>query len=490
MRIAVLIAAACASAPQPRPERPEQSMLEPLLLEAIRFRTVAGNASAREDQQRWLLRTAAALDLRAREAGPVTEIELPGPPGAPVLGLVVHGDVQPVDEATWTVPPFAGISRDGFVYGRGAADDKGPLVQALLAMHAIRDLPRTHTVRLLVGSDEESGSTDMGIYLASHSAPSSSLVLDSAFPVVIGEKAWDGLAVLPVDVEGGTGKPWQIEEVDAGLSPSIVPDRARLTLRWREGPPSWDALEDRLRKGVLLEGTRLEIARKGERLDVVVHGRSAHAGVNIEGGRNALVSLARLVVPELPDCALADLLLFAAHAGADTSGRALGVDALASPGWGGWTVNVATLRTEARFDEKPALVINLRRPPPLTAAQARTRLYEEVRRFSPRLLPRDYFFGDEPLAFDPQAKLVRRLLDAYARATDERPPPAISGGGTYAKRIPNAIAFGMWFPGKPYPGHDVDEKVPLADLQRGLAVLIEALRDLAGGPPLQDPLRP
>jgi len=166
MRTALLLAAAaCASAPRPRPER---SRLEPLLLEAIRFPTVAGNEQARLAQQQWLLRTAASLGLTAREAGPVTEVELPGPQGAPVLGLVVHGDVQPVEAAQWTVPPFAGVARDGVVYGRGAADDKGPLVQALLAMNAIRDLPRTHAVRLLVGSDEESGSTDIGIYLASH----------------------------------------------------------------------------------------------------------------------------------------------------------------------------------------------------------------------------------------------------------------------------------------------------------------------------------
>ena len=485
--VLLLAAAACASAPRPRPER---SRLEPLLLEAIRFPTVAGNAQARDDEQGWLLRTAASLGLAAREAGPVTEVELPGPPGAPVLGLVVHGDVQPVDESQWTVPPFAGVSRSGFVYGRGAADDKGPLVQALLAMHAVRDLPRTHTVRLLVGSDEESGSTDMGIYLQSHAPPAYSLVLDSAFPVVVGEKAWDGLAVLPRDLDGGTGKPWAIEEIDAGLAASIVPDRARLTLRWKEGPAQWDALESRLRAATPLEGTRLTLARRGELLDVVVHGRAAHAGVNVEGGRNALVSLARLLAADLPDCALSDLLAFAAHAGEDSNGIALGLDRLADPGWGGWTVNVATLRKEPRFDGKVALVINLRRPPPLTAAQSREHLYDQVRRFSPRLEPREFFFGDEPLAFDPKAKLVVRLMDAYARATGERPPPAISGGGTYAKRIPNAIAYGMWFPGKPYPGHDVDEKVGMDDLQRGLDVLVETLRDLASGPPLQEPLRP
>jgi len=485
--VLMLAAAACATGPRPRQE---QSRLEPLLLEAIRFPTVAGNDQARVAQQQWLLRTAASLGLTARDAGPVTEIELPGPPGAPVLGLVVHGDVQPVEEAQWSVPPFAGVARGDVIYGRGAADDKGPLVQALLAMNAIRDLPRTHTVRLLVGSDEESGSTDMGIYLATHAPPAYSLVLDSEFPVVVGEKAWDGLAVLPRSLEGGTGKPFVIEEIDAGLSPSIVPDRARLTLRWREGPPRWEELEERLRAKAPDPDTRLDLVRRAEQLDVVVHGRSAHAGVNVEGGRNALVSLARIVSGELPDCALSDLLAFAGRAGSDLHGASLGVDRFAAPGWHGWSVNVATLRKERRLGDKLGLVINLRRPPPLTGAQSREHLFAEVRKFSPRLEPAEFYFQDEPLVFNPDAKLVRRLMDAYARATGERPPLAVSGGGRYAKRLPNAIAFGMWFPGKPYPGHDVDEKIELRDLSRGLDVLVETLRDLAGGPVLRDPLLP
>ncbi|HET6148332.1 MAG TPA: hypothetical protein VFH68_12440, partial [Polyangia bacterium] len=62
--------------------------------------------------------------------------------------------------------------------------------------------------------------------------------------------------------------------------------------------------------------------------------------------------------------------------------------------------------------------------------------------------------------------------------------------GTYAKRMPHSIAFGMWFPGAPYPGHDVDEKVRVADLQRGAHVLIEALVDIAAGPPLREPFKP
>ena len=53
-----------------------------------------------------------------------------------------------------------------------------------------------------------------------------------------------------------------------------------------------------------------------------------------------------------------------------------------------------------------------------------------------------------------------------------------------------AIAFGMWFPGKPYPGHDTDEHIPVADLKLGAHVLIEALVDIACGAPMQKPFAP
>jgi len=96
MRAVLLFAAAACASARPTPDR---SRLEPLLLEAIRFPTVAGDEQARLGQQQWLLRTAASLGLVAREAGPVTEVELKGPPGAPVLGLVVHGDVQAASRA-------------------------------------------------------------------------------------------------------------------------------------------------------------------------------------------------------------------------------------------------------------------------------------------------------------------------------------------------------------------------------------------------------
>jgi acetylornithine deacetylase/succinyl-diaminopimelate desuccinylase-like protein len=56
--------------------------------------------------------------------------------------------------------------------------------------------------------------------------------------------------------------------------------------------------------------------------------------------------------------------------------------------------------------------------------------------------------------------------------------------------LPNAIAFGMWFQGLPYPGHDVDERIGVADLHKGMEVLLEALNELAYSAPIAEALKP
>ncbi len=465
-----------------------------MLQEAIRFKTVQGNTGERDAQQAWLLRRAGELGFVVRDAGKIVEIDLPGPEGSPVLGLVVHGDVVPAEASGWKTHPFEGAVKDGHVVGRGAVDDKGPLVQALLAMKALEEAGpvRTHTIRLLVGSDEESDNTDMKEYLAANQPPEYSLVLDYVFPVVVGEMAWTGLYVDAVP--GGHSNaqlPFRVAELSAGLAPGIVPDRAALTLQWIRGMPSWDAVIERFRVNPLPEGTRLEFVQEfggQKRLTVVAHGKASHGGVNIEGGRNALVALARAAEGVLPASGENDLLAFARLAGQDIYGTGLRLTD-DDPIWGRYLVNVATIKPTAAGRLRMEIV--LRRPPPRTGAQIRAHLAQQVAEFNRRTkakLSFDGYWDDEPLSFDPESKLVRRLLAAYERATGGSAKPAVAGGGTYAKRLPNSIAFGMWFPGKPYPGHDADERIPVEDLHRGARVLIVALADIACGPRIEEPL--
>ena len=357
----------------------------PLLTEAIRFQTIKGNTAARDAQQAWLLKTATGMGFTARDTGKIVEVDLPGPAGAPVLGLVVHGDVQPAEAKAWSIPPFAGATKNGFVLGRGAADDKGPLVQALLAMEALaRAGPRrTHTIRLIVGSDEESDNLDMTEYLASHRPPDYALVLDYVFPVVVGEMAWTGL-YLDATPGPRTNEdlPFRVEKLDAGLSASIVPDRAELTLRWIRGLPSWGSMIARMSAKILPEGTRLEFVHPlgdDAHLTVLAHGKSAHGGVNLQGGRNALVALARATEGLMPASGENDLLAFVRLAGRGLYGTGLGLTE-SDPIWGRYLVNVGTVKP--RDDGKLRLEIALRRPPPRTGPQIKAYLEKVVAGFN------------------------------------------------------------------------------------------------------------
>jgi succinyl-diaminopimelate desuccinylase len=466
-------------------------LLVPLLSEVLRFETVEKHEAAFAAQRAWLGGAGTALGLTVRDAGAFTEVELPAAPGAPVLGLVVHGDVQPADAQEWTVPPFSGLVRDGLVWGRGAADDKGPLVQALLAMAALRasGLPRTSTVRLLVGTTEESGPTDVAEYLQLHTPPDFSLVLDSDFPVVVGEKAWHEVLVTAAPRAGARpDEAFQVASLQAGVSTAIVPERAVLRLHWLQGTPQWEPLLARVRGRPLPEGTRLEVSGTDAERTLTVFGKSAHAGVALTEGRNALVALAGAVDGLLPPSGAADLLTFALQAGRDLSGSGLDL-APEPPPWNGFDVNVATVKPGA--DGALTLALNIRTPPTLYGKALRAHLEQQLRAFDARtgagLFISGGYYDDRPLVFDAEGRLVRRLLAAYTRATGQRVRPVTSAGGTYAKRLPSAIAFGMWFPGKPYPGHGADEHVSIADLQLGARVLLEVLADIACGPPLERP---
>ena len=105
------------------------------------------------------------------------------------LGILAHLDVVG-EGAGWSSPPYAAYVKDGMLYGRGAQDDKGPLVAALYAMKAVRDLglPLRFNARLIMGTDEETDSADLAYYAARERFPPMTFSPDASFPVINGEK--------------------------------------------------------------------------------------------------------------------------------------------------------------------------------------------------------------------------------------------------------------------------------------------------------------
>jgi acetylornithine deacetylase/succinyl-diaminopimelate desuccinylase-like protein len=151
-------------------------------------------------------------------------IETPGNPivygdwlhadGAPTILFYGHYDVQPVDPLNlWESPPFEATERDGELYARGAADDKGQVFMHFKAIEAhLQEAGRLPVnLRLVIEGEEEVGSTHLDAFVRDHKADlaadvvviSDSAMFDRGVPSIC--YALRGLAYLQIDLRGTAG---------------------------------------------------------------------------------------------------------------------------------------------------------------------------------------------------------------------------------------------------------------------------------------------
>ena len=85
--------------------------------------------------------------------------------GKESVGVLAHLDIVPIGEG-WTKDPFSGEIVDGYLFGRGSEDDKGPAMAAYYAMKMLKDqgIRLQRKVMLILGCDEESGMQCMEHY--------------------------------------------------------------------------------------------------------------------------------------------------------------------------------------------------------------------------------------------------------------------------------------------------------------------------------------
>ncbi|MHC1726896.1 MAG: M20/M25/M40 family metallo-hydrolase [Syntrophobacteraceae bacterium] len=145
------------------------------------------------------------------ERHPVVIARSPEISGAPVLLIYGHYDVQPPDPLNeWKTPPFSPEVRDGYIYARGATDDKGQLLTYIKAIEATLGAGERLPLNLifLVEGEEEIGSPSLEKFLMQHQdllrADAVAISDGSQFARGIPAITYGlrGLSYLQVDIQG------------------------------------------------------------------------------------------------------------------------------------------------------------------------------------------------------------------------------------------------------------------------------------------------
>jgi len=458
---------------------------EPLiasLAKMISYNTVADPAVPFADNpqhtgfKRYLAQEAQRLGFDFHDHGHVVVIGMGQ--GSERVGVITHGDVQPVNPAKWARSPFEldRTSEPGKLLGRGTEDDKGPIATALYAMKAIQDkqVPLSKRIELYVYMAEESDWEPLKQFLKTHTPPQVNITIDAEYPVVTAEKGYGSikLTLPPRTALPASGGP-VLQRLTGGFFGSQIPEDAMAVI---DRAPA--ALEAAIRaRAQAQQGMRYSYARDGDTLTVTALGLSAHSS-KPEDGVNAISMLAdALAVQPWQGTQAADMLSFLNElVGTGIYGERFGQIAYRDGFMGPMTVAPTVLKQNGGALE---LNINLRRPQGKTAAvlqQQVTAAFDgwKARRQVPAAL--QVQIGEPWL--QTAAPQIPTLLSVFQHYTGmAHPQPVAIGGGTNSRLFPNAVSFGPAMPHTVYTGHSehefITEKQLLLNLQMYTAVLIE-----------------
>lgn len=382
--------------------------------------------------------------------------------GDEMVAVLGHLDVVPAGDG-WSCDPFGGELRDGRIWGRGTTDDKGPTMAALYALAALRDsgLPLRRRVRLLFGCNEETGSADVKHYLAhGGEVPVMGFTPDGEYPVINGEK---GIINATFSKAYRQDAALTLVKIEGGSAPNVVPSYARAEFRCdKELSDRLTALKhDKVRYTATDQGFILETD------GVSAHGSTPGLGENAIG--RLLIEMSAL--PLSSD--LATAVHFLAHTlGMETDGASAGI-ALHDDVSGGLTLNLGTISAD---ESHLQLKINYRYPVTKTYADCAPVFNKH---FSNAGFNLDSEVHKEKLYISEDSQLVQALLKVYQENTGSDGKAKCIGGGTYAKLLPNTLAFGPIFPGDEIREHKPDEYIEVDNLMKNALIIASAMYELA-----------
>ena len=382
------------------------------------------------------------------------------------LDILAHLDVVGEGEG-WDTDPYTATEKDGCLYGRGTDDDKGPAVAAIYAMACVAEqFPLKKNVRLILGTDEESGSRDIKHYYAANKPAPNTFSPDASFPVFNTEKGglaarfsmtWPKQDALP-----------RVCAFDGGYRINVLPADAKATVL------GLSALE--IEKNCSPLAKQLNVQLKVEQTEcgaeVSVKGLAAHASTP-EQGINGITALIRLLLAlplaEHPGrTALQRLDELMPHG--DSAGKALGID-MEDAISGQLTLAFSLLKlgedgVEGAFDSRV----------PICATEENCRLkaktaFEEMGfLFEGSLRPPHHTPADTPF--------IRSMLQRYSSFTGREGECLSMGGGTYVHEIPGGVAFGAAMPDFESNLHGANERMRIEDMLTAIKIYAAVIFDL------------
>jgi len=390
--------------------------------------------------------------------------------GDETMGILVHLDVVP-EGSHWTYPPYEARIVDNKIYGRGAIDDKGPAIGALYAMKAVKDsgIKLNKKVRMIFGTDEESGWEDLKVYFDQEKMPDFAIVPDGEYPVINVEKGILNLS-LKKEFDPGQCTSIRVKSIKGGHRPNMVPDECCCCFY-----PTDDQDKILTHLHSMKQFSDYDMSAsfcKDKGIQIRAKGVSAH-GSTPDQGKNAVSHvLAFLSTLGLGNSDLEQYILFINNTiGSDTRGKGLDLD-LEDDLSGQLTLNLGKLTVDENGGEA---ILNIRYPVTYKEDEIIKRVKAAVKEAGIKVTN---LGGNDPLYVPEDSELVSRLKKVYSSQTGQPAKAIAIGGGTYARAIDNAVAFGAQFPGTPDLAHQKDEYIDIDDLILHTKIYAQAIKEL------------
>ena len=386
--------------------------------------------------------------------------------GEELFGILGHVDVVPVVEADWTSHPFKPEIRDGKIFARGSLDDKGPTMAAYYAVKLLDKLgvKWNKRVRVIVGSDEETGFRCVEAYFKHEEQPASGFTPDAMFPLVYAEKARATFDHKLKFVSEDGEYNYKLVKFNGGqvLNMVIASAKAELVGEVSDIKEKFENFlaKEKLEGEVTVEDT-IKLTLKGK----AAHGSTPQYGIN---GATKLAEFLSTLGLDNNGKNFVDYIV--EKLANDPFGEKLGIN-YADDEMGEATYNYGIL--EYDLERKIGVVSTDCRHP------KKFDLVDRLNGINVDNIDIEVTSTKEAHYVPKDDELVTTLMDVYRKHTgDTKNDAFVLGGGTYARCLKKGVAFGLLFPGKEDTMHQANEYLEVEDLLLATAIYAEGIYKL------------